>query len=60
MTTITQTYCAFCAVVSKGFDNFIDLFERVGRAKAAAELTRQGYYKEAKALMLEKNIEDIE
>jgi len=27
--------------------------ETVGRAKAAAELHRQGYHKEAKALMLE-------
>lgn len=53
MTTLTATYCAFCASLSKGFDNFIDFFERIGRARAAAELTRQGYYEEAKRLMLE-------
>ena len=29
--------------------------ESAGRARAAAELHRQGYYKEAKALMLENN-----
>ena len=29
-------------------------FETVGRARAAAELTRQGFYKEAKALMTNK------
>ena len=28
--------------------------ESAGRARAAAELTRQGYHDEAKALMLEK------
>lgn len=53
MTTLTATYCAFCASLSKGFDNFIDFFERIGRARAAAELTRQGYFEEAKRLMLE-------
>ena len=29
--------------------------ESAGRARAAAELHRQGYYKEAKALMLDDN-----
>lgn len=29
--------------------------ESMGRARAAAELHRQGYYKEAKALMLDDN-----
>jgi hypothetical protein len=29
--------------------------ESAGRARAAAELSRQGYHKEAKALMLESN-----
>ena len=29
--------------------------ESAGRARAAAELSRQGYYKEAKALMLDDN-----
>ena len=53
MNTLTQTYCAFCAYVEKGFKNFIEFFERLGRARAASELARQGYYKEAKALMLQ-------
>ena len=53
MTTLTATYCAFCAYVEKGFKNFIEFFETLGRARAAAELTRMGYYKEAKRLMLE-------
>jgi hypothetical protein len=28
--------------------------EQAGRARAASELARQGYYKESKALMLDK------
>jgi hypothetical protein len=55
MTALTATYCAFCAKLERAFDNFIDFFERIGRARAAAELTRQGYYEEAKRLMLEDN-----
>jgi hypothetical protein len=58
MTTLSATYCAFCEIVSKGFDNFIIFFEHVGRCRAAAELTRQGYYAEAKKLMLEINNRD--
>ena len=30
-------------------------FTRIGYARAASELARQGYYEEAKALMLEKD-----
>ena len=33
------------------FKSIIDLFERVGTARAAAELARMGYHKEAKKLM---------
>ena len=55
MTALTATYCAFCAKLERAFDNFIDFFERIGRARAAAELTRLGYYEEAKRLMLEDN-----
>ena len=33
---------------------FIAFGESAGRARAAAELHRQGYYEEAKALMLER------
>lgn len=53
MSTLTQTYCAFCAYVAKGFENFVEFFERIGRARAAAELSRQGYYEEAKRIMLQ-------
>ena len=54
MNTIAATYCAFCAKLESAFENFVEFFERVGRARAAAELSRQGYYKEARALMLEE------
>ena len=33
---------------------FIAFGESAGRARAAAELSRQGFHKEAKALMLDK------
>lgn len=54
MTALTNTYCAFCAKLEQMFENFVEFFERIGRARAAAELSRQGYYKEARALMLEE------
>ena len=53
MTTLTATYCAFCDAVARVFERMIKTFERVGKARAAAELARLGYYEEAKALMLE-------
>ena len=34
--------------------------EQAGRSRAAAELSRQGYYKEAKALILGKSIEEVD
>ena len=40
------------------FTGMIALGESAGRARAAAELNRQGYYKEAKAIMLGKDIEE--
>ena len=42
----------YAKIVGKNFNTF---FTRVGYARAASELARQGYYKEAKALMLEKD-----
>ncbi len=54
MTALTKTYYAFCAKLEQMFERFIVFFERVGRARSAAELTRQGYYAEAKRLMLEE------
>ena len=61
MSTLAQTYwtytCKFCEVIRKAFYvAFVGLIafgESAGRARAANELARQGYYKEAKALMLD-------
>ncbi len=61
MTAITQTTwtftCKTCAIIRNMFvgalATMIAITETAGRARAAAELTRQGYHKEAKALMLE-------
>jgi hypothetical protein len=63
MSTLAQstwTYtCKFCEVIRKAFYvafvGVIALGESAGRAKAAAELHRQGYYQEAKNLMLGKD-----
>ena len=61
MTAITQTTwtftCKTCAIIRNMFvgaiATMIAITETAGRSRAAAELTRQGYHKEAKALMLE-------
>ena len=62
-TTLNTYYCAICASIAKfankTFTKFIETFESVGRARAAAELSRQGYHKEAKALMLGKSVEEV-
>ena len=42
------------AVFKKFGNGVLNFFESAGRAKAAAELHRQGYYKEAKDLILNK------
>jgi hypothetical protein len=54
MSTLTATYCAICDIIAKAFRSMIETFESIGRARAAAELARQGYVKEAKELMLSK------
>ncbi len=55
MNTLVSNYCAICDAVAEWTRNFfarlIETFETIGRARAAAELTRQGYHKEAKALL---------
>ena len=56
MTNTTWTYtCKICNVISKALGVFlvtmIALGESAGRARAASELSRQGYHDEAKALM---------
>ena len=53
----TWTYtCKFCEVIRKlssiAFVTLIAMGESAGRARACAELSRQGYHAEAKALML--------
>ena len=48
--------CKICSVIRNVFAVFlvgvIALGESAGRARAAAELSRQGYHDEAKALMI--------
>ena len=55
--TVYQTTCRLCEVIgekiSAVFARITEMGEQAGRAKAASELARQGYHKEAKALMLE-------
>ena len=54
MTTITAYYCSFCEAVNRKFSAMINYCEKLGTYRAAAELSRQGFHKEAKSL-LEKN-----
>jgi hypothetical protein len=35
-------------------NKILDIFESLGRARAAAELARAGYYKEARAMMVKE------
>ena len=63
MTAITQTTwtvtCKVCTVIRNAmislWDGIVAMGESAGRARAARELTRMGYYAEAKELMLENN-----
>jgi hypothetical protein len=57
MTNTTWTYtCKICKVINKAFFvmfvGIIAFGESAGRARAAAELSRQGFHAEARALML--------
>ena len=57
MTNTTWTYtCKICKVINKAlavmFVRIIAFGESAGRARAASELSRQGFHKEARALML--------
>lgn len=56
MTSTTWTYtCKICKMIrtalSIAFVGLIAFGESAGRARAAAELSRQGFHKEAKALL---------
>ena len=58
MTSTTWTYtCKICKMIrtalSVAFVGLIAFGESAGRARAASELSRQGYHDEAKALMLD-------
>ena len=62
MTTMTYSgfyniTCKICTVILNAFVGafvaLIAMGETAGRARAAAELTRQGYHDEAKAIMME-------
>ena len=68
MTSITHTSfynitCKVCDVIRKAlvafFVGMIAMGENAGRARAASELARQGYYDQAKELMLRKDKEDV-
>jgi hypothetical protein len=39
--------------IKKAWNTFLSIMESLGRAKAAAQLTRMGLHKEARALMLD-------
>jgi len=52
MSTITLYYCSFCESVNKMFARMITTCETIGTARAAAELSRQGFHNEAKNLIL--------
>ena len=67
MTAITHTSfytitCKVCDIIRKAlvtaFVAVIAFGESAGRARAASELARQGYYKEAQALMLKPTKEN--
>ena len=49
---LCEKVALFIKKIPSAFNKF---FTRVGYARAASELARQGYYEEAKALMTEKD-----
>jgi len=53
----------FFKAIGKGFMavfiGIIAFGESAGRARAAAELSRMGYYNEAKALVLGKTVDEV-
>ena len=68
MTAITHTSfynitCKICTVIRNAliafFVGMIALGESAGRARAAAELSRQGYHEEAKRLILREDLKNV-
>ena len=62
--TFTNPLPKVFKAIGKGFMavfiGMIAMGEQAGRSRAAAELSRQGYHAEAKALILGKSIEEVE
>ncbi len=58
-TMIIRSTCRICEIVKMALTTAVMAIwafgESAGRARAASELYRQGYIKEAKALMLREN-----
>ena len=56
MTDLAMNYVVnpFALKAKAFYTNLTNTLEAIGRARAAAELSRMGYYKEAKRLMLSK------
>jgi len=50
-TTINTYYCAFCDAVANFFTKALIVAERIGTARAAAQLANMGHYDIAKALL---------
>ena len=44
-------YCAFCEQVAAAWRGFVNFWVQVQAARAAADLARMGYYKEADSLI---------
>jgi hypothetical protein len=44
-------YCSFCEKVAAAWSGFVNFWINVGTARAAADLARMGYYKEADSLI---------
>jgi len=54
MSSLTLYYCSFCEAVSRTMAKLINYCETVGTYRAASELARQGFHKEAKALITQQ------
>jgi len=53
MSTLTATYCSVCASLRFFGRAWIKSTERVGRARAAAQLSQMGMHEEAKRVMMQ-------
>ena len=60
MKAFRNPFTVIGSVLTGIFVAMIAMGEQAGRSRAAAELSRQGYHKEAKALILGKSIEEVD